>query len=116
MLDTTSTDMLFADWGQPATLVRSSSTYDPATGQITTTATELNITVIPGPVATELSTATQALAPEEAHLFLMRSSDLPAAPELLQSALYWNAHNYAIRQLDESSQLGITLVHTRQQP
>ena len=71
-------DILFADWGVPIILNATSESYDPTTDQLTSTATQTNITAVSSLVRETPLPETGGLHAELATAFLVRTADLPA--------------------------------------
>ena len=105
------TNILFADWGQPATLLETITYYDPDTGQVEQSEVETPIDVVSGPGRTSLNPETTATREQTTHVFLVRTEALTSDPSLVHSHLKVGEQKFRIINIESSPLSGLTLLH-----
>ncbi|MEZ6056546.1 MAG: hypothetical protein R3C01_07565 [Planctomycetaceae bacterium] len=105
------TSQLFADWSVPLILRQEISDYDPSTGQIVMTCSEVTVDAVVGPNANQPSPHSATAHRDVEQTFLIRESAFPNGFSISNTLVVHGSMTFRIRAATRSPITGLTLLH-----
>ncbi|WP_437194550.1 hypothetical protein [Planctomicrobium sp. SH527] len=103
--------LIFRDWGVPAQLRETTSSYNVESGEVDEQSSTTLVTIIPQQNETNPVAATAATLQFNEHHYLIQKLDVPQGVVLTSSQLLVNETCYRILTVHESQVPGLLLLH-----
>ncbi len=106
-------DVMWTDWGTTIVIRQPMANYDPQTGTISETPSDLMLTALVGPEEVKPARGSERGHQHKKQTFVVRASDLPASIDLETSRVLFGGREYAIVRTDSRWLNGCVLLFTR---